>query len=427
MSGDTGSSCRRSSRDVPGQDEAATRSWPGRSARPHHAYLFTGPEGSGKRLGMRAFAAALLCPDGGCGECRDCRLALGERHPNMLVLEPTGPDILVGKDASDPNTARWFAPAAYLHPAGARPQGHGRAPGRPAAHRGGRRPAQGPGGAARDTVFILLSARPDRPPRHHSLAVPGDRRSRRCPRRSSWRRSCARAWTSSGRSWRPAGGGNLGRARRLARDESGAGVPRRRARRAAEQARGDRRARWPRPRGCWRRRRTSGRGLGEDAGGGAPAVPGRARTARGAHSGPWCDGWRSSTSAGCAAPSASSWTGRCWRCAAAGATRSSGRRGPRTLLINLDLPERAAARRWAIRRGRPRPWGRSRRPGPGPGGRDQPQRPAGPGADVPASGGDGSRFVKALATWVEVAPEAADTMAGQAGVAQLAERRTRNA
>jgi DNA polymerase-3 subunit delta' len=93
---------------VPGQDQAAA--FLARAvAHPSHAYLFSGPEGSGKRLGMRAFAAALLCPTAGCGECRNCRLALGERHPNMLVLEPTGPDILVGKDGSDPNTARWFA------------------------------------------------------------------------------------------------------------------------------------------------------------------------------------------------------------------------------------------------------------------------------------------------------------------------------
>jgi DNA polymerase-3 subunit delta' len=102
-------------RDVPGQEGAAA--FLARALeRPHHAYLFAGPEGSGKRLGMRAFAAALLCPNGGCGECRDCRLALGERHPNMLVLEPAGPDILVGKDASDPNAARGFAARAYLTP-----------------------------------------------------------------------------------------------------------------------------------------------------------------------------------------------------------------------------------------------------------------------------------------------------------------------
>jgi DNA polymerase-3 subunit delta' len=102
-------------RDVPGQ-EGATGFLSRALRQPHHAYLFAGPEGSGKRLAMRAFAAALLCPQGGCGECRACRLALGERHPNMLVLEPSGPDILVGKDASDPNTARWFASRAYLTP-----------------------------------------------------------------------------------------------------------------------------------------------------------------------------------------------------------------------------------------------------------------------------------------------------------------------
>jgi DNA polymerase-3 subunit delta' len=101
--------------DVPGQ-ESATAFLARAVARPHHAYLFSGPEGSGKRLGMRALAAALLCPNGGCGVCRNCRLSLGERHPNMLILEPTGPDILVGKDASDTNTARWFASRAYLTP-----------------------------------------------------------------------------------------------------------------------------------------------------------------------------------------------------------------------------------------------------------------------------------------------------------------------
>lgn len=102
-------------RDVPGQEQAAA--FLARAiANPNHAYLFTGPEGSGKRLAMRALAAALLCPIGGCGECRACRLALGERHPNMLVLEPSGPDILVGRDSFDPNTARWFASRAYLSP-----------------------------------------------------------------------------------------------------------------------------------------------------------------------------------------------------------------------------------------------------------------------------------------------------------------------
>ena len=65
------------------------------AARPHHAYLFAGPEGGGKQQAARAFAAALLCKLGGCGECRDCRLALEDRHPNEVVVEPEGRDIHV--------------------------------------------------------------------------------------------------------------------------------------------------------------------------------------------------------------------------------------------------------------------------------------------------------------------------------------------
>jgi DNA polymerase-3 subunit delta' len=64
-------------------------------ARPHHAYLLAGPEGGGKSLGARAFAAALLCKEGGCGECRDCRLALADKHPNETIVEPEGRDIHV--------------------------------------------------------------------------------------------------------------------------------------------------------------------------------------------------------------------------------------------------------------------------------------------------------------------------------------------
>jgi DNA polymerase-3 subunit delta' len=64
-------------------------------ARPHHAYVLAGPEGSGKSLGARAFAATLLCHEGGCGTCRDCRLAIADRHPNEFVVEPEGRDIHV--------------------------------------------------------------------------------------------------------------------------------------------------------------------------------------------------------------------------------------------------------------------------------------------------------------------------------------------
>jgi DNA polymerase-3 subunit delta' len=79
---------------VPGQD-AAMAFLSGAAERPHHAYVLAGPEGSGRSLAARAFAATLLCANGGCGECRDCRLALGDRHPNEFIVEPEGRDIHV--------------------------------------------------------------------------------------------------------------------------------------------------------------------------------------------------------------------------------------------------------------------------------------------------------------------------------------------
>ena len=79
---------------VPGQEQAIAF-LAGAVRRPHHAYVLAGPEGSGKSLAARAFAAALLCRDGGCGTCRDCRLALRDQHPNEFLVEPEGRDIHV--------------------------------------------------------------------------------------------------------------------------------------------------------------------------------------------------------------------------------------------------------------------------------------------------------------------------------------------
>ncbi len=58
--------------------------------RPVHAYLFHGPSGSGKRAAARGLAAALLCPNGGCGACNTCRRALAGTHPDLVVVERTG-------------------------------------------------------------------------------------------------------------------------------------------------------------------------------------------------------------------------------------------------------------------------------------------------------------------------------------------------
>lgn len=52
----------------------------------HHAWLFTGPAGSGRSLMARAFAAALQCSDNGCGHCRQCSLTLANAHPDINLL-----------------------------------------------------------------------------------------------------------------------------------------------------------------------------------------------------------------------------------------------------------------------------------------------------------------------------------------------------
>lgn len=57
---------------------------------PVHAYLLVGPAGAGARRAASAFAAALLCADGGCGSCRDCRLAVAGEHPDRAWFEPEG-------------------------------------------------------------------------------------------------------------------------------------------------------------------------------------------------------------------------------------------------------------------------------------------------------------------------------------------------
>jgi DNA polymerase-3 subunit delta' len=60
-----------------------------------HAWLFTGPPGSGRSIAARAFASALLCDEGGCGSCTSCRQSAGATHPNLVVVQPVGLSISV--------------------------------------------------------------------------------------------------------------------------------------------------------------------------------------------------------------------------------------------------------------------------------------------------------------------------------------------
>ncbi|RDV84606.1 DNA polymerase III subunit delta' [Ammonifex thiophilus] len=56
-----------------------------------HAYLFSGPEGVGKRTAAEFFAHSLLCLAPGekpCGECRSCLLFRAGSHPSYHFLAP---------------------------------------------------------------------------------------------------------------------------------------------------------------------------------------------------------------------------------------------------------------------------------------------------------------------------------------------------
>jgi DNA polymerase III subunit delta' len=79
-----------------------------------HAWLFTGPPGSGRSVAARAFAAALLCPYGGCGRCASCHQVRAGTHADLLLVRPDGLSYgvrltrsLVLRAAGAPSGGRW--------------------------------------------------------------------------------------------------------------------------------------------------------------------------------------------------------------------------------------------------------------------------------------------------------------------------------
>jgi DNA polymerase III subunit delta' len=66
-------------------------------ATPVHAYLLVGPAGCGLAEAGVAFAAAMLCEEGGCGTCAHCRAALARVHPDLVVYERRGAALSVGQ------------------------------------------------------------------------------------------------------------------------------------------------------------------------------------------------------------------------------------------------------------------------------------------------------------------------------------------
>lgn len=94
--------------EVVGQEKAVAQ-LASAARRPVHAYLFHGPPGSGKRAAARGLAAALLCPDGGCGTCNSCRRALAGIHPDVVTVERSGASL-------DVDDAREITARAHRRP-----------------------------------------------------------------------------------------------------------------------------------------------------------------------------------------------------------------------------------------------------------------------------------------------------------------------
>lgn len=82
-----------------------------------HAWLFTGPPGSGRSVAATCFAAALQCqhPDlVGCGECRACVTVMAQTHADVRHIVPQGLSLsvdsmreIVQAAARRPGTGRW--------------------------------------------------------------------------------------------------------------------------------------------------------------------------------------------------------------------------------------------------------------------------------------------------------------------------------
>ncbi|MBQ1955498.1 MAG: DNA polymerase III subunit [Clostridia bacterium] len=69
---------------------------------PFHAYIISGPDGSGKTLTSRLLSSALVCTEGAgarpCGRCLACRKVSHGTHPDIRVIEMEGKEsFLVGQ------------------------------------------------------------------------------------------------------------------------------------------------------------------------------------------------------------------------------------------------------------------------------------------------------------------------------------------
>ncbi|MDR1449772.1 MAG: DNA polymerase III subunit delta' [Propionibacteriaceae bacterium] len=102
--------------DLVGQEAAVAtlRQAVGGGSAMTHAWLVVGPPGSGRSNAARAFAAALQCPEDGCGVCQTCRTVLSGAHPDVTVVRTEQLSIgvdevrqLVRRAAMSPTLGPW--------------------------------------------------------------------------------------------------------------------------------------------------------------------------------------------------------------------------------------------------------------------------------------------------------------------------------
>jgi len=72
-----------------------------------HAWLFTGPPGSGRSNAALAFAAALVCKSGGCNECTDCTTSLKGNHADVELIKTEGLSIKIDEVRELITRASW--------------------------------------------------------------------------------------------------------------------------------------------------------------------------------------------------------------------------------------------------------------------------------------------------------------------------------
>ena len=72
-----------------------------------HAWLFTGPPGSGRSNAALAFAAALVCKAGGCNECTDCKTSIIGSHADVELIKTEGLSIKIDEVRELITRASW--------------------------------------------------------------------------------------------------------------------------------------------------------------------------------------------------------------------------------------------------------------------------------------------------------------------------------